>query len=676
MESFERRYRKVHLDFHTPEWAPQAVDMFDPKELISTLKRARVNIAVIFTKCHYGNAYYETSVGHKHSGLRVDFLGEVIREAHANDISVIAYHSVAWDNRVPVYHPDWEVVRPEGGRYPGVGWRWCCLNSPYRDYVLSMLREIAENYEIDGLWLDWAYIEHPWLFCYCHRCRRKFRETYGYDMVRFESAPLEVRRMMVEFNSKVKDDFISEASSILKRARPGAVLTYNQAGHHLHPYPENPANVGFLAVEAHAPNYLFQSFIASYLSCQRKPAEVITPRFLKDWGEWTLKPKDTLKTEIASIISNGGLPSIGDQIYPSGRLEVEFYRELGEVFSWLEEREEWLVGSESVKDVAILNSTTTNRARQILLECDKDVPPRGAHRALVDGKVICDVVNEMALDNLSEYNVLVLPDQICLSDECQQRIRDYVRGGGGIIATGRTSLLSEGGEPREDFGLADLFGASFGGDFPFSRCYIEVTDETAKFGLPRMPILSKERPVRLNLTSGISLGLIVEPSCEKVERTPPPACRTDLPSIVMNVYGKGKCIYVASAIERDIGMRNEPWLKKLYLNLIDMVRRDTLVEAEAPTSVRVTLRKQPGRWIFHFVNIAPNPGELGPSYVEGVLPARSIRVKVKVPSEPERVYSAPDRWSVNASLDGRWLSFELPEVKIHSMAVIEFKEGI
>ncbi len=673
MGSFEKRYRKVHLDFHTPESAPQAVEMFDPEEFISILKRADVNIAVIFTKCHYGNAYYETSVSHKHSGLEVDFLGEVIREAHANDISVIAYHSVAWDNRVPVYHPDWEVVRPEMKSYTGVGWRWCCLNSPYRDYVLSMLREISENYEIDGLWLDWAYIEHPWLFCYCHRCRRKFRETYGYDMIRFDDAPLEIRRMMVEFNANIKDDFISAVSSVLKESRSDGVLTYNQAGHHLHPYPENLDNVGFLAVEAHAPNYLFQSFIASYLSCQHKPAEVITPRFLKDWGEWTLKPVETLKTEVASIISSGGLPSIGDQIYPSGKLEVEFYNRLREVFSWLEEREEWLLGSESVKDVAVLNSTTTNRVREILLEEEMDASSRGAHRAFVDGKVICDIINEKALDVLPEYNVLVLPDQICISEDCQEKIKDYVRNGGGIVATGRTTLFTESGEPRENFGLADLFGASYEGDFPFSRCFIEVTDETARLDLPKIPILSRERPVRLNLTSGTNLGLIVEPSAERIERTPAPARRTDLPSIVMNIYGKGKCIYVASPIERDIRDRNEPWLKELYLKLTDMVRRDTLTEVRAPLSVRVSLRKQPGRWIFHFVNVVPNPGELGPSYVEDLLPARGIKVKVKVPSEPKSVYSAPDRWSISASLEGEWLSFEIPEVKIHSMTVIEFK---
>ena len=104
-------------------------------------------------------------------------------------------------------------------------------------------------------------------------------------------------------------------------------------------------------------------------------------------GEWTLKPVETLKTEVASIISGGGLPSIGDQIYPSGKLEVEFYNRLKEVFSWLEEREEWLLGSESVKDVAVLNSTTTNRVREILLEEEMDASSRGAHRAFVDGKV-------------------------------------------------------------------------------------------------------------------------------------------------------------------------------------------------------------------------------------------------------------------------------------------------
>ena len=66
-------------------------------------------------------------------------------------------------------------------------------------------------------------------------------------------------------------------------------------------------------------------------------------------------------------------------------------------------------------------------------------------------------------DDLSRYKVLILPNAACLSDTQAHTIADFVRRGGGLVATLDTSLCDEMGNPRKDFALADVFGVHFRG---------------------------------------------------------------------------------------------------------------------------------------------------------------------------------------------------------------------
>ena len=72
------------------------------------------------------------------------------------------------------------------------------------------------------------------------------------------------------------------------------------------------------------------------------------------------------------------------------------------------------------------------------------------------------IVYEMMLEryDVSRYEVLLANDVRFLSDAVCERIREFVRKGGTLIATGQTSLFTENWEPRADYALADLFGVS------------------------------------------------------------------------------------------------------------------------------------------------------------------------------------------------------------------------
>src|SRR5205085_915199 len=80
----------------------------------------------------------------------------------------------------------------------------------------------------------------------------------------------------------------------------------------------------------------------------------------------------------------------------------------------------------------------------------------GLYEALLSGRFAFDYVHEDRLDPepLSKYRALLLPNVAMLSDRQCQQIRDYVHGGGSIMASFETSLYDENMKQRAEFGLS------------------------------------------------------------------------------------------------------------------------------------------------------------------------------------------------------------------------------
>ncbi|MFH1741561.1 MAG: hypothetical protein ABIH23_21350 [bacterium] len=125
-----------------------------------------------------------------------------------------------------------------------------------------------------------------------------------------------------------------------------------------------------------------------------------------------------------------------------------------QIAHYLHRNFEYFRGTETIADVAILrsyasiaHSTKETRYSTILFE-----------QTLIQRQIPFDIIFNDNLKDLSKYAVLVLADQESLSDEQISLIRDYVNQGGGLVATGNTSLFTEWRRQRRAFGLSDVFG--------------------------------------------------------------------------------------------------------------------------------------------------------------------------------------------------------------------------
>jgi hypothetical protein len=101
-------------------------------------------------------------------------------------------------------------------------------------------------------------------------------------------------------------------------------------------------------------------------------------------------------------------------------------------------------------------------------------------QTLLQSQTPFDIVFNRHLAKLGRYKVLVLANQDALSDAELVAIQRFVADGGGLVATGETSLRNEWRQRRERYGLRDLFGF----DLPPGRAVRRVSGKGRVAFLP------------------------------------------------------------------------------------------------------------------------------------------------------------------------------------------------
>ena len=320
----------------------------------------------------------------------------------------------------------------------------------------------------------------------------------------------------------------------------------------------------------------------------------------------------------AMAYNRGCLGMVGGiQEYPdppaAQRRYISFYRDLFDYYR----------KPESAADVAVLHSYAT-------MAFNNDRPYQSTflyEQVLIQAKVPFDIIFDRHLSDLSRYRVLVLADQECLSDEQMERVRAFVRGGGGLVATEHTSLLTPWRSRRADFGLADLFAVRAPEFVPW----------------PRRPeaILAID-PVRRRVGEGrVAYLPEVKPAVEKPAAEP---------------------------------MTSRYWhLPVNWPELVDSVRwaggGDPLLKVEGPLTVTAELLSQEreNRLLLHLVNYGMKENPV----------VRDLQIDLRSgEGEVRKVYTLSPDGGENPGLEfaaeGNRIRFTLPRLETYALVVIQF----
>jgi len=145
-----------------------------------------------------------------------------------------------------------------------------------------------------------------------------------------------------------------------------------------------------------------------------------------------------------------------------------------DLYGWLYRNERYLRNQQPLARVAIVYSQQTAQFYGRKVE-DHTL---GYYQALIEARIPFEMVHDRLLDaaHVDPFKVLIFPNVAALSARQCDEIREFVKRGGSIVATHETSLYDEWGNRRADFGLADLFGASYDGavDARMQNSYLQL----------------------------------------------------------------------------------------------------------------------------------------------------------------------------------------------------------
>lgn len=628
-------------------------------------------------------------------------------------------------------HPDWRI-RPDKSessltivpREDNLGTRLGCNNGPWGDYLIDVCVELAAEFGIDGYSFDGNY--HPPI-CYCKSCQDGYRLDTGKTIPdRVNLDDIAYREYLVWRGQRLEQHY-SKLQQRLKAQNPNAVImswTVNAGryGHFLHSPRAMPSRLNQLfdlpmqewwLDETNFGASVAPAFGAAYSRAVAGDRPAASEAYLMSRGNpygTDSFPKHERITRSLLGLTNGSISaeSLG---WPGHQQSI------ATVFEEIKRREALTIGARPIQWAALLVSEQTRQFYAYQDIAERFLPHVfGSFRTAMEEHFPLRLVNDWDLAGnpdanhaaLKHFKVLVLAGAAALSDEQILAIRNFVEAGGGLVATGESSLCDELGRPRPDFALADLFGVSYRGrpEAAVQRENLDanfaVTVDEAywkqRIGAARLQwkdssilndrVLAELVPSRSATFKGPQV-LVTDPKPDELiaEMTPSGSTLPPIPAVIARRFGAGRVVYLPACLDAAMWSYAYPYQRRILTKLIEWAAGDAnqpAFQVDAPKCVQATFWQQSSpenasapprrRTIIHFFNGLNTTANHGLPAVdvqlrEETVPIHGIKVTLRNRSfdhaivEPGHV--------VPKVLDADDPVLELPPLDIHQMLVID-----
>lgn len=616
-------------------------------------------------------------------------------------------------------HPEWRT-RPDASEASlkvepledNLGTRLGCNNGPWGDYLIDVCVELVEDFGIDGYSFDGNY--HPPI-CYCVACQASYQQDCGKPIpARVNLDDIAYREYLAWRGERLEQHY-SRLQQRLKGQNPDAVVmswTVNAGryGHYLHSPRAMPTRMNQLfdlpmqewwLDETNFGASVAPAFGAAYSRAVAGDRPAASEAYLMSRGNpygTDSFPKHERITRSMLGLTNGSVSaeSLG---WPGHQESIKA------VFDEIKLREKTVIGATPLPWAALLVSEQTRQFYAYRDIADRFLPHVfGSFRVAMEEHLPLslindwDVIDSKGMAGLANFKVLILPAAAALSDGQVTAIRAFVRAGGGLVATGESSLCDELGRPRPDFALADLFGVSYRGR-PAAPTQRETLD--ANFAITVDEAYWRQRvgaatlswtdssiwddsvlkslvPSRSATFKGPQV-LVTEPKAGEVIARMVPAGSTQpsIPAVIARTFGAGRVAYLPAGLDAAMWSYSYPYQRRMLTRLIQWAAGDVpfSIQIEAPKCVQATFWKKgeadTSQTVIHFFNGLNTTANHGLPAVDVPLREETVPIhgiKVHLDKRPGQVFVEPGH-QVPTFVDPAETVIELPPLAIHQMLV-------
>jgi len=625
-------------------------------------------------------AYFPTKSGYPiHPELKGDPMRETLALLRRAGLRTIAY--------IPLNHPfmsieskdpryaDWTRRYIDGTPMITTHYGWGrfyegCINSPIHEIARTLTGEVLD-YDFDVLYFDGPYqgMDHRSDFCHCEHCQSAHQKRFGKQVPDQRTCSLDER---IQYIAWMRDEvvlkFFGDLRTMIRDKRDVPVLfndtvllakmDWRSQGF--------PITNGFMFEAASTPEEkLFNlqlgkstgKVIWTYLGHHTEyNREHMSDQSVRGWYSYPVEGQELLLDGAVATVAGVGCVYWGLQrfFYETEPPEAfESGRIVKDIFAFQKEHGALLRTLNAQPQVGIVvGSQTINwyTGDRFALSAYGNYY-QGAFTLLKSLSIEAEPFLDwrMTAEMLARYTTVFVPNAACLSDAQCAMLRNYAQSGGTLLATHLTSVADEFGRLRSDFGLADLFGASFVEPAPIE--YPDLYLKPADGGLiPQDP-----QVMRVRAASGTVRATTWDRGNLR-----------DLgPAVVTNEVGKGRCIYIASGLEAIYQeTRMEQVRSYLASLLLPPLQAEQRYKMEFIPGVTPHLMASRECIVLHLLADVGDKDHLSKAR-ERFFPVEDVHVSLRVPGNIKAVTLMRSGTAAEFARDGEWINVTVPRVLVY-----------
>jgi hypothetical protein len=641
-------------------------------------------------------AYYPTQIPFHHRSRWLgdrDVLGELVAGCRKLGMVVIVRTDphATYDD-VETAHPDWIAVDASGKRRrhwasPEM-WVTCGLGPYNFKFMTEVKREIMSRYHVDGIFINrWEGSG----MCYCEHCQQNFKAASGRELPRTDNPQDAARRAYILWRQQRLFDLWQTWDRAVRDINPDSCVIPNTGGGATSSL--DMKKIGELAPTLMADRQARHGLMAPWAigmnakeyraALGMKPIVGIFSVGVEEPYRWkdSVQNPDEVRLWVADMVANGMRPWFTK--FGAVLRDERWLKPVQEMYGRLARWEPYLRNERSLGRVGLVYSQQTSWFT------DKKIQDHinGWYQALIEARIPFELVHDRLLnaEHVGQFKLLILPNVAALSDTQCRQVREFVQGGGSLVATHETSLCDEWGVPRKNFGLAELFGVDFGGKIEtrMQNAYLRLEHKDAPHhpllkgledapriihGVARVEVKPREHFPQMPLT------LIPSYPDLPMEMVYPRAERTDVAQVFLREFngGASRVVYFPWDIDRTFWEVLSPDHGKLLRNAAEWATNEPpLVSVAGPGVVDVTVWRQRRSLTIHLVNLTNPMMMKGP--IRELIPIgqQTARVRLRNEERPKNVRLLATNSRAHFHRVASELEISVPSILEHEIIAID-----